>query len=182
MDKTIRPVKKGLRVYDDLREAVKEMETINEKFYFHPSVDYGLNQEETVRARIKRLDCKCSVFANNRESFFATLKIRFLCVHLMKKLLEFPLHPFTLCLLKNRLFHGKERYVLLSQMTPVIIGFYSPVNLKWVNIYHFNREREVAIKFSYNIIEKKWSYGKHPPGGREIELELWSILKEMFEV
>lgn len=178
--KVERPVKKGLREFDDLRDAISSMEEHNSGFYFRPGLNYGVNPDPVTLNKITKVDCNCSEYLKNRESFLKTLEIRYVCKHIATKLTELPLHPIILLLLLNKAKHGKERYVLLSAEEPIILGFVSLAKLKWINVYHFDRIRNVAIRFSYNPFENKWSYGKLPPEGKIVEHKIITLLRQTF--
>ncbi|MBK7868804.1 MAG: hypothetical protein IPJ75_18410 [Ignavibacteriales bacterium] len=178
--KVERPVKKGLREFDDLRDAIRSMEEHNSGFYFRPGLNYGVNPDPATLNKISKIECNCDEFLKHREEFLKTLEIRFLCKHVATKLAELTLHPVILLLLLNKAKHGRERYVLLSAEEPIILGFVSLAKLKWINVYHFDNKRDVAIRFSYNPFENKWSYGKLPPDGTNIEHKIITLLRRTF--
>lgn len=178
--KVDRPIKKGLREFDDLRDAVKSMEEHNAEFYFLPRLNYRLETDPVTMSKITTVECRCSEFLNYRDNFLKTMEIRYVCKHIAFKLAEFPLHPITILLLRNKAKHGRERYIMLSPEEPIILGFVSLAKLRWINVYHYDNKRDVAIRFSFNPFENKWSYGKLPPDGRIIEHNIMSLLKQTF--
>lgn len=175
-----RPVKKGLREFDDLRVAVSSMEEHNSGFYFRPDLDYGVTPDPITVNKISKIECNCDDYLKHREEFLKTLEIRFVCKHVAMKLTEFPLHPIIILLLRNKVKHGRERYVMLSKDEPIILGIVSLAKLKWINVYHFDNKRDVAIRFSFNPFENKWSYGKLPPDGKVVEQKIKTLLQQIF--
>ncbi len=179
--KVKRPVKKGLREFDDLRIAISSMEEHNSSFYYHPVLDYGVELDSVTLNKIAKIGCNCDEFKKNRENILKTLEIRFICKHVAAKLIELSLHPIIILMLRNKVKHGNERYVMLSNEEPVILGFVSFVKLTWINVYHYDSNRDVAIRFSFNPFENKWSYGKLPPDGRAIEKKIMTLLRQTFQ-
>jgi len=176
--KTTRPVKKGIREFDDLRDAVKSMEEHNLRFYFQPKVNDFRQIDAPTANKIEKVNCWCGDYLMHKENFRSTLEIRYTCKHTALKLAELPLHPIVKSILLNKSKHGKERFVLLSEVEPVVLGFSSLANLRWINVYHYDIERYLAIRFSYSPFESKWSYGKLPPDGREVEFKIKNLLQE----
>ena len=176
--KTTRPVKKGIREFDDLRDAVKSMEEHNSGFYFQPKINDFKEIDTPTVNKIEKMSCWCGDYLMQREKFLLTLEIRYTCKHTALKLAELPLHPVIKSILLNKSKHGKERFVLLSEAEPVILGFSSLAKLRWINVYHYDITRNLAIRFSYNPFESKWSYGKLPPDGREVEFKIKNLLQE----
>lgn len=177
-EKSTKPIKKGLREFDDLRVAVKAMESHNAGFYFTPKLDDFAPLDRITEEKISRLECKCGDYLRDRDNFLKSYKIRFCCKHIAAKLVNFPLHPLTQIILQNRFRHGTERFVYLSSAEPVILGFTSFVKLRWINVYHFDKKRNLAIRFSFNPFENKWSYGKLPPDGREVQSTILFLLRD----
>lgn len=178
--KVAQPVKKGLREFEDLRSAVSSMEEHNSLFYFRPALNFKIILDQPSLNKIKKTECKCNEFLKHREEFMKTLEIRFVCKHVALKLIDLPLHPIIHLLLHNKAKHGRERYVMLSETEPVILGFVSLVKLRWINVYHYDKIRDIAIRFSYNPFENKWSYGKLPPDGIAIEQKIITLLRQTF--
>jgi hypothetical protein len=180
-DKKIkRPLKKGLREFDDLRDAISSMEEHNRNFYFKPVLGYGVKLDASTLNKITRMECNCSDFLQNHGDFMKSMEIRFVCKHTATKLAELPLHPIILLLLRNKAKHGKERYVMLSENEPIILGFVSFVKLNWINVYHYDNKRDVAVRFSFSPFENKWSYGKLPPDGKTVENKIMTLLQQTF--
>jgi hypothetical protein len=69
---------------------------------------------------------------------------------------------------------------MLSADEPIILGIVSLAKLKWINVYHFDNKRDVAIRFSFNPFENKWSYGKLPPDGKVVEQKIKTLLQQIF--
>ncbi len=176
--KTKRPVKKGIREFDDLRDAVMSMEEHNSRFYFQPNINDFKQLDFATVNKIEKMDCWCGDYLTQREKFRSTLEIRYTCKHTALKLVELPLHPVIKSILLNKSKHGKERFVMLSEVEPIILGFTSLAKLRWINVYHYDIERDLAIRFSYSPFENKWSYGKLPPDGREVEYKIKNLLQE----
>ncbi len=175
-----RPVKKGLREFDDLRVAISSMEEHNSNFYFRPELNYGVTPDPVNLNRISKIECNCDDYLKHREEFLKTLEIRYVCNHVAVKLIELPLHPIILLLLRKKIKHGRERYVMLSTDEPIILGFVSLTKLRWINVYHYDSSRDVAIRFSFSPFENKWSYGKLPPDGKTVEQKIMTLLRQTF--
>jgi hypothetical protein len=175
-DKSDIPKKKGVRMFEDLREAIATMERHNSLFYFMPRIDYRIESDTWLLGKIATIACSCTERSLVLQKYNKPLEIRSACKHIAIKLLELPLHPITKCILENRMKHGRVRYTLLSESEPIILGFNNFVKLKWINVYHYNQIRDLAIRFSFNIEERKWSYGKLPPDGKVVEFKIKEML------
>ncbi len=175
--KISKETRRGIRVYTDLREAVSSMTEHNSLFYYNPRIDDLSPLSEADKKKITRLDCKCNDNRKFRAKFLETLEIRYCCRHLAGKIAELDIHPLTYRILEHKAkLNIRERFAVLSTEQPIILGFPSTHKLQWVNVYHYNRKREVAIRFSYHLFEKKWSFGRVPPEGSAVVVMIEDVL------
>ena len=134
-------------------------------------------------------DCNCPDFYKNR-SCFERNDIRRLCKHLIKALeeaeliFEFPGHIGLLLesaanrnkgiIIFNDYFEAEtiNGPILVTKASNGWYNIIAPVVSKGKNRSIFYDE------FGYNLEEKRWSYGKHPPGATEIKKTIRRIENE----
>ncbi|KAB2908437.1 MAG: hypothetical protein LC102_03055 [Ignavibacteriales bacterium] len=176
--KISKEIKNGLRVFTDLREAVAQMDENNRRFYYNPKVtDLGRLSPVELKT-IEHLKCWCEDYRHNYPQFLATHEIRFCCRHIAEQIAELSVHPLIRRILENKARRGaRERFSVLSEVQPVIVGFPSLDKLGWVNVYHYNSVKELGIRFSFHLFERRWSYGRKPKEYRDIEV----LLDDLFE-
>lgn len=176
--KISKETRSGLRVFTDLRDAVNSMTEHNALFYYNPRIDDLSPLSEADRKKTGWLDCTCNDNRKFREKFLQTLEIRYCCRHLARKIAELGVHPLTHRILEHKAKLGvRERFAVLSPEQPIVLGFPSANKLQWVNVYHYNIKREVAIRFSYHLFEKKWSFGRIPPEGSDVVFMIEELLE-----
>jgi len=178
LTKVSKETRRGIRVFTDLREAVSSMAEHNARFYYNPRIDDLSPLSDADMEKITYFNCNCNDNRKFREKFLETLEIRYCCRHLAGKIAGLEVHPLTHRILEHKAkLNVRERFSVLSPEQPIVLGFSSTQKLQWVNVYHYNRKRGVAIRFSYHLFEKKWSFGRVPPEGTAVIVMIEDLLE-----
>ena len=125
--------------------------------------------------------CGCEKF--QKCSIYPVNDIRRLCPHLQDKLLPrfiINISELAECYVNygSRRNHEISKYHLSSGV-PFYIG-HSGLKYEWIDVYARKRrkgEKECNFtgsykRYGYNLLEKRWSYGKGPAGASEIKKQI----------
>lgn len=168
---------KGIREFDDIRIALKEIQEQGSSQYSHiiPQLPEWFDKEyvftengEVYSINLYKLTCTCNEF-KEKSTLYKPGEIKSLCRHIYGKILRTRaveyIDELSLLLLKDYM-HNPElvfySYILSGRQ--IIIGL---ARSPWINIYaKAKRTKEDSegrySRYSYNIKQDRWSYNISP--------------------
>lgn len=165
---------------EDVRKLKEENFKVTEEYYkyFIPSLPLFTNKDyiykngsETFKINLFYLSCTCN---QNLIKEFGQRNLKTICSHILFKIentkaIEY-IDRLSLLLIRSKIKFGEEQLIRTEiKEKDVLFGFNKEID--WINTYIKQPVNE-WIRFSYNLNEKKWSYGIKPEDHKSLEIAI----------
>ena len=166
--------RQGVRIYDDLREATRDLERrASERYYRRPVPAFDRRHDRAIvaagaRVNLFRRTCeKCDEDRPIRREDLGAF-----CRHLaVAALRRADLGELDRLLLETRVKQGDEK-LLARELdgAAILFGFQNANRLEWINVYASFPERTDGWRRSaYSLRERRWAFGGGPDDRERVE-------------
>lgn len=177
---------KDTGVFTDLRKAVEVKNAkIKSKYTDVYPEPISEDWDKVVRVRgemvnLYRFTCTCEHFT---QSFLPEQQVSDLsnsCVHLFHLAKKYyPKHSRTIVMMRSFTEHGACKLIYRKYNEyEFYIGVGENPEKPWVRVFFHTLENDYWSDFSFNTVEKRWSYNSRPECGEQLEMQIFTALAQ----